>query len=106
LRPETVRALVVHSAEWTATMRQHIDRAPTKGEIGGLIRRYGMGVPDVDRAVRSATDALTLISEATIRPYERDGNSSAGRAREMNLHELPWPRSVLSDMGGPPYGSG
>lgn len=99
LRPETVRALVVHSAEWTPEMLAELDGARTKTEKVSRLRRYGMGVPSGERALRSAADALTLISEAQIRPYEREGSSNAGKAREMNLHALPWPKAELEGLG-------
>ena len=56
-----------------------------------------MGVPRLDRALRSAADALTLISQATIRPFEN--GSSSKKVREMNLHELPWPQQQLESLG-------
>lgn len=99
LRPETVRALVVHSAEWTSAMETRFGAAATKKDAVNLLRRYGMGVPSLDRATRSASNALTLVDEAVIHPYERKGNSSIGKAREMNLHKLPWPIAELSDLG-------
>jgi hypothetical protein len=100
MRPETVRALVVHSAEWTDVMRARLDAESNKTALGALLRRYGMGVPDASRAIFSATDALTLVSEALIHPYEREGASNAGKTREMNLHELPWPIMELEGLGG------
>jgi len=99
LRPETVRALVVHSAEWTDAMRSRLEAESSKTALAGLLRRYGMGVPDTTRALYSAADALTLVAEATIRPYERQGMSNAGKTREMNLHELPWPVAELDALG-------
>jgi len=50
---------------------------------------YGFGVPSLSRALRSANDALTLIAEATIRPFTN------GTMREMHVHEVPWPEDVL-----------
>ncbi|MBD4381515.1 S8 family serine peptidase, partial [Xanthomonas citri pv. citri] len=47
LRPETVRALIVHSAEWTDAMQARITAARTKGAAVNLLRRYGMGVPSL-----------------------------------------------------------
>ncbi len=99
LRLETVRGLIVHSAEWTEPMNARFTAEATKGGIGNLLRRYGMGVPDLGRALRSAADALTLIAEARIHPYERDGASNSGKAREMNLHQLPWPIQELDALG-------
>lgn len=99
LRPETVRALIVHSAEWTDPMRARFDAESSKTALTALLRRYGMGVPDSDRALYSATDALTLVAEARIHPYQREGSSSAGKTREMSLHELPWPIEQLEALG-------
>ncbi len=99
LRPETVRALIVHSAEWTDAMRSRVVDARTKADAVNLLRRYGMGVPSLERATRSASNALTLVAESAIHPYKRDGQSSSGTAREMNLHQLPWPIEQLTDLG-------
>lgn len=93
LWPETLRALVVHSAEWTTLMRAALDTANGRQAIGALLHRYGFGVPALSRALRSANDALTLISQGTIRPYEE------GKTREMHLHRLPWPTEALRSLG-------
>jgi hypothetical protein len=53
-----------------------------------------MGVPDLTRATRSATDALTLIAQDVIHPFDGEG-----RMREMQLHDLPWPTDVLTGLG-------
>lgn len=95
LRPETVRALVVHSAEWTPAMRQQFAQCRSRAERVARLRRYGMGVPNSERALRSASDALTLIAESTIQPFRREGTEQDGTAKEMNLHELPWPVQEL-----------
>lgn len=94
LWPETVRALIVHSAEWTPVMSRWFDGATTRSARVALQRRYGMGVPDLLRATRSASDALTLVVQDTIHPFDDEG-----RMREMHLHNLPWPSQVLSDLG-------
>ncbi|ADL49640.1 hypothetical protein Micau_6145 [Micromonospora aurantiaca ATCC 27029] len=93
LWPETVRALIVHSAEWTDAMRKYVDQATSKADLRAVHRRYGMGVPDLDRATRSANDALTLIAQDTIHPFHN------GTMREMHLHDLPWPADILADLG-------
>ncbi len=91
--PETVRAIVVHSAEWTHAMRTNLRGATSKRARAKLVRRYGYGVPDLRRALRSANDALTLIAQATLRPFVD------GKMREMHMHRLPWPSEVLEDLG-------
>lgn len=94
LWPETVRALVVHSARWTDSMQARLDGVSQKGRKALLVRRYGYGVPDLGRALRSANDALTLIAQARLRPF------NSGKMGEMHVHELPWPKQVLQSLGG------
>lgn len=92
--PETVRGLLVHSSEWTPRMREQIAAAGTSlRQRGAYIRRYGFGVPSIERALRSATDALTLVVQDTIHPFR------GGALREMHLHDIPWPRDELADLG-------
>ena len=57
------------------------------------MRRYGFGVLRAERALHSATDAVTLVVEGTIRPF------AAGKMNEMHLHDLPWPTDVLAELG-------
>ena len=95
--PETIRALLVHAAEWTQPMRDHfgaVGNARRRREA--LVRRYGFGVPTLERCLHSAANALTLVVQDTIRPY------SMGKLREMHIHDLPWPRNVLADLGEAP----
>ncbi len=95
--PETVRALIVHSAEWTPTMRVHLrDAGDRKRARLRLARRYGFGVPSLDRALRSANDALTLVAQARISPF------TGGKMNEMHVHALPWPRAALEGLGETP----
>jgi len=92
--PETVRALIVHSAEWTPAMQARLDAATLRKPRDALHRRYGMGVANLTRATRSAADALTLIAESVIHPFDGDGHM-----REIHFHSLPWPTDVLADLG-------
>lgn len=93
LWPEAVRALVVHSAEWTHQMHAHLRGASGKRARARLVQRYGFGVPSRERALRSANDALTLIAQDSIRPF------LDGKMREIHFFELPWPREVLQGLG-------
>jgi len=95
--PETVRGLLVHSARWTEQMDLQMAAAGTsRRQRAAFIRRYGFGVPTLERALRSATDAVTLIVQETIHPFFR------GALREMHIHDLPWPTDVLADLGEVP----
>jgi hypothetical protein len=97
--PETVRALMVHSAQWTPAMRARIDDCHgAKTQIQALVRRYGYGVPDLDRALLSTRNDLTLIVEDELQPFQREG-SAAAKTRDMKLHRLPWPKEELAALG-------
>jgi subtilase family protein len=96
LWPETIRALFVSSARWNQQMRSHLPANPTKGDYGPLFQRYGYGVPDMDRARRSASNALTPIIQDTITPFRRGKKPSSDHVNnEMKLFELPWPVEEL-----------
>jgi hypothetical protein len=96
LWPETIRALFVSSARWTQQMFSHLSAAPAKGDYGPLFQRYGYGVPDLERARRSASNALTLIVEDTITPFKKGKKPSSDHVHhEMKLFELPWPIEEL-----------
>jgi hypothetical protein len=100
LRPETIRALIVHSAEWTEAMREMYlpaDKFHTKNDYTNLVRHCGWGVPDLERALWSAANSLTLIVEDNVHPYKKEG--SAIKTRDMNLHALPWPKDELEALG-------
>lgn len=93
--PETIRALMVHSAEWTPRLIEQfgIDISK-KGDIGNLLRIAGYGVPDLKRASECASNHLTLIAQETIKPFMKDGSTN-----EMHFYELPWPKEALQAIG-------
>lgn len=96
LRPETVRALIVNSAEWTDAMLQMFPSKGvkrTKQENLALIQHCGWGVPNLDRALWSVGNSLSLVLEDQINPYYKDGSSI--KTKEMKFHALPWPLEQL-----------
>lgn len=100
LRPETVRALLVHSAEWTKKMRARYQAGRRRSDVCNLVRACGFGVPDEERAARSARNSVTLVAEEKLQPFERVGGASGVRLGNLNLHRLPWPTDVLEGLGG------
>ncbi len=94
-RPETVRAVLIHSARWTRAMESRFP-GNTKVAIQERLRCYGYGVPDLRRAIYSAENAATLIYEGEIQPFQRDGTV---KTKEMHLHRIPWPTAVLEQLG-------
>ncbi|HCT86347.1 MAG: peptidase S8 [Candidatus Margulisiibacteriota bacterium] len=91
--PETIRALMVHSAEWPEILKRQFAQNDSKTELKKLLRICGYGVPNLERALYSASNSLTLISQAEIQPFEHRDN--ANRTKDMHLYELPWPRDIL-----------
>jgi hypothetical protein len=95
--PETIRAMIVHSAEWTPMMQAQFAAATSKQQKLALLRKYGYGVPNYERAVLSAANDLTLIVEDELQPFWKDG--SVIKTRHMNLHQFPWPKDELEQLG-------
>jgi hypothetical protein len=106
LWPETVRALVVHSAEWTESMQTYMATCLAQGsrkaeQLQQVIRRYGYGMPALSRALFSAANDVTLLIEDEVRPFDRSG-SDPPKMHDMKLHQLPWPRDELLALGEAP----
>ena len=101
LWPETIRALIVHSAEWTDAMKGTF--MPTHGnwlksDYLKLVRRCGFGVPNLDRALWSVANSLTMVVQESLHPFKRELGKNPV-TRDMHLHNLPWPSEVLEDLG-------
>jgi hypothetical protein len=96
--PETIRALLVHAAEWTPAMRDEVHRASTKTGRQAMLRRYGWGVPSESAVLTSRSNAVTLVTQDEFVPF--DGPDHA--ARRFRLHRLPWPAETLRDLAETP----
>ncbi len=97
--PETIRALMIHSADWTEAMKSEFDLSK-KSNYQGLIRTVGYGVPVLRKALKSANNSLTLISQNQIQPYILEKGSQNVKYNQYHLYELPWPREVLMNEVG------
>ncbi len=95
--PETVRALIVHSAEWTPAMRAHLPPNPNQTDLRLVLRRYGYGIPSLEKALHSINSDVTLVIESGLQPYVLEGSGT--RSCEMILHDLPWPAHALKAFG-------
>jgi len=98
--PETIRALLVHSANWPDGLWRQFADDGSKTALKKMLRICGYGVPDLEKALYSASNALTLIAQAELQPFDKkrddDGNEKSGyRTKDMHLYELPWPKDVL-----------
>ncbi|HHV36115.1 MAG TPA: S8 family peptidase [Syntrophomonadaceae bacterium] len=103
--PETIRALMVHSAEWTGSMIRQVFKDKkieevSKTEKRQLLRLVGYGVPNLDKALYSARNSVNLVVEDEIQPFKK--KESSVTINEMSLHEIPWPKDVLIGLGETP----
>lgn len=97
--PETVRALIIHSAQWTPVMRGKF-KGKTKAQRVALARHFGYGVPQLSRALASAQNDLAIIAESHIQPFTRDLNAKCREVgsphfKEVHYYDLPWPKAEL-----------
>jgi len=101
--PETIRALIVHSASWTGAMRERYGPSKLKTEWEKLIQRCGFGVPSLDRALWSADNRLTLVAQESLQPFLHKHNEVTGTKnmilKELHIYELPWPVEELRELG-------
>ena len=100
LWPESIRALIVHSAEWTDGMLEMFIPvgSSSKQDYHNLVRHCGFGVPDLDSALYSVANSLTMIAEEQLQPFRHETGKGT-RLRDMNLHNLPWPLAELEALG-------
>ncbi|GEM_PF-2410490 len=91
--PETIRGLVVQSAEWTQPMFDEFPYPDRRNRV----RVYGMGVPNLARARRSASSFTTMVIQDELQPFAYGGSENA--SNEMHIHDLPIPREVLEELG-------
>lgn len=99
--PETIRALVVHGASYTKSMRSTLPLVHTVRQKENLVRRFGYGAVSAQSSLFSDRSRPTLVIQQTISPYKLDGGISLN---QLNMHELPWPTQVLQDLGAAEVG--
>ncbi len=97
--PETVRALIVHTADWTQAQRRDFLQDESKRGYARLLRICGYGVPDFGRALYCAANSLTLVSQAQLQPFDKHATQGRYISRDMHLYRLPWPVDVLRELG-------
>ncbi|MDE2105358.1 MAG: S8 family peptidase [Patescibacteria group bacterium] len=96
LWPESVRGLLVHSATWTDQMlAMHPPRTDgINDRVHGqaLLRCFGFGVPNRQRALSSLDNGVTILIEDSVQAYNKD------HYQDMNLHRIPWPKGALESI--------
>ncbi len=112
--PETIRGLVVHSADWTPIMFSYLEgNSSNKSKVIELSKRFGYGVPNITKARYSASNSLTLIAEKEIQVYGQRKNKNGvverykrgakkgeikhDKLSQICFFDLPWPKEILEN---------
>ncbi|PKP69842.1 MAG: peptidase S8 family protein [Alphaproteobacteria bacterium HGW-Alphaproteobacteria-5] len=101
--PETIRALMVHSAQWTDPMWRRLRAMQSLRDKQRLARCFGYGVPSYERATASAREHLALVAQQTIQPYKKKVSIKDGVKQysvgfnECHYYALPWPKALLEE---------
>lgn len=106
--PETIRGLLVHSAEWSQQMMNRYQTLQSSHSLSVakevMLRTVGHGVVNLRKAQHSASNLLTLISQEEIKPFIKEQSkstpSSDAKLNEMTLYDLPWPIETLQSLQG------
>jgi hypothetical protein len=101
LWPETLRALTVDSARWPQPINSKFvgsgsswKSSLTAAHTQQLVREFGYGVPDLERAIASARNDVSLVAQAEIQPFE-SLNGRPATFKDMHYYALPWPKAAL-----------
>ncbi len=105
LWPETVRALIVHAADWRQPMMKALQATSRLSDRINLVRQFGYGVPNLERAISSATNDVAIVAQSEIQPFKRKVKRRQGKqvsasviTNEIHYYRLPWPKSVLEQI--------
>lgn len=96
--PETIRALLIHSADWTNEMKEQFLESETKKKCyRKLLRTCGYGVPNLEKAIKCMDNNVNIIIESELKPLKKVKSNYV--SNEMKIHEIPWPKEELLNLG-------
>lgn len=99
LWPETIRGLIVHSAEWNPRMLNGLNphQAGVGKQVENLLRCYGHGEPRAARALASSQNEVTLFRQDELQPYA--GSQGSASINDCHIHRLSLPKNLLQGIG-------
>ncbi len=95
--PETIKGLIVHSAEWSESMLRNRLTNPVfsgnnmDGKVN-FLRQCGFGIPNLEKARKSAQNSLTLISQSAFQLFGEQ------KKHQCVVFDLPWPTKTLEEL--------
>ena len=97
---ETIRGLMIHSAKWNPAMLNQMNvQQGNRTSFRNLLKVFGFGAPQLDRALYSQESAFTFIAQETIQPFNYKEGRSQAETNEIHFFNLPWPGGLLLGMG-------
>lgn len=94
--PETIRGLLVHSAEWTGAMNVELTNKEQKIEH---LRRYGYGIPQTDFLFNSFSNRPCAIIQDYLDPFDESTKVKDSPVfGDLNHYNLPWPEEALKEI--------
>jgi hypothetical protein len=104
LWPETVRALLVHSATWPKPLlekfmcdKKHYTqdcKHPSRQNTSNLLRTCGYGIPNLETALHCFSNNVCMVIQGELQPC-----SSKDNTNRIHIHSLPWPKKELEKLG-------
>ena len=79
-------------------LQAHLPANPNKQHFRQLVQRCGFGIPDLERALWTVANSLTLVIQDTLQPFEKQRGKKEA-THDMHLHRIPWPREALESIG-------
>ncbi len=95
---ETLRGLIIHSASWSEAMRKQLNFDKKQNSIIKMLRTFGYGIPNLEKAISCKENYLTFISEQTIQPYIKESGKDP-KTHHAHYYEFPWPKEILEGLG-------
>ncbi|MBO2544073.1 S8 family peptidase [Salegentibacter sp. BDJ18] len=97
LSSETIRGLIVHAAELKDEMYEQFGlNRKMKTDVKKIMKIFGYGIPDLDKALYTYNNALTYIAEEEIQPFIKKENGQIS-FKDMHFYKIPWPEEILID---------
>ncbi len=95
LWPETIRGLMVHSANWTDEMCRQVP-GNLEPDRHRRLRCFGYGVPELNIARYTVENCVSLVYQGHIQPFREDEGTV--KTNKFVRHLLPWPKDALRQL--------
>lgn len=112
---ETIKAIMVHSAEYTSYMEEEkvksYNNLKNVEDRYSFLHKYSYGVPNLEKAKESIENRVTLVAQEEIQIFETEymEGKKAGTKKKIpgkkfrcKMFNLPFPKKVLQELGNQP----